>query len=95
METRHSRARIEEERQQPTQQTVIAADITRGAAVPVSAKRPPFSLTNLPSRFSASYDVSRDGQRIVFATVHGGDAKLVVIVNWFIEVRRKLHQTGR
>jgi hypothetical protein len=32
---------------------------------------------------------------IVFATAHGGDAKLVVIVNWFTEVRRKLHQTGR
>ena len=74
---------------------MIAADITPGAADSVSAKQPAFSLTNLPSRFSASYDVLRDGQRIVFATAHGGDAKLVVIVNWFTEVRRKLHQTGR
>jgi hypothetical protein len=47
-----------------------------------------FGPRQRPSRFSASYDVLRDGQRIVSATAHGGDAKLVVIVNWFTEVRR-------
>jgi len=47
------------------------------------------------TRGSASYDVSPDGRRIVVAEPAGSEAKLVVIINWFTEVRRKLKQAGR
>ncbi|MGI8498690.1 MAG: protein kinase domain-containing protein [Gemmatimonadaceae bacterium] len=71
-------------------QKVIEADFTPGAVLSLGARRSAFSLSNLPAGGSATYDVSRDGERIVFAQPSGGDAKLVVIVNWFTEVRRKL-----
>jgi serine/threonine-protein kinase len=81
-------------------QKVIEADITPRAVLSLGASRPAFSLTSLPPattsvRSSTSYDVSLDGQRIVFAQPAGGEAKLVVIENWFTEVRRKLKQAGR
>lgn len=73
---------------------VIEADVTPGAALSLGARRPAFSLTNLPSatmaRGSATYDVSPDGKRIVFAQPAGSAAKLVVVVNWFTEARRKI-----
>jgi serine/threonine-protein kinase len=77
-------------------QKVIETDITPGAMISVGARRPVFSLTTLAStRGSASYDISPDGQQIIFGQPTGSEAKLVVIVNWFTEVRRKLKQAGR
>lgn len=77
---------------------VIEADAALGGVFSLGARRPAFSLTNyLPdnSSGSASYDVSPDGQRILFAQPTGSEAKLVVIQNWFTEVRRKLELARR
>ena len=76
---------------------VIEADVNAGAAFSLGARRPAFSLTNyLPDNSSgSSYDVSPDGQRILFAQPTGSEAKLVVIQNWFTEVRRKLGEARR
>ena len=81
-------------------QKVIEADITPRAVLSLGASRPAFSLTSLPPattsvRSSTSYDVSLDGQRIVFAQPAGGEAKLVVIENWFTTVRKKLREAQR
>lgn len=79
-------------------QRVIEADVTHGAVFSFGARRAVFSLTTLPRdefRISASYDVSPDGQRIIFAQPTGSEQKLVVIQNWFTEVRRKLEQAKR
>jgi hypothetical protein len=46
-------------------------------------------------RTGASYDLSPDGQRIVFAQPTGGEARLVVIVNWFTVVRKRLQEAKR
>ncbi len=77
---------------------VVEADILgAGASLSLGARRPVWPLTT-PSdevRGSATYDVSPDGQRIIFAQPTGSEQKLVVIQNWFTEVRRKLEQAGR
>jgi serine/threonine-protein kinase len=73
---------------------LIEADVTLGAAISLGSRRPAFLLTSVPAenarRTGPSYDLSPDGQRIVFAQPTGSEAKLIVIVNWFTEVRRKL-----
>jgi serine/threonine-protein kinase len=81
-----------------TGQKVIEADVVPGTSLSLGARRPVFSLTSLPSedaRGSATYDVSADGQRIIFAQPTGSEQRLVVIQNWFTEVRRKLEQARR
>jgi hypothetical protein len=56
-------------------------------------------LTSSPAenarRTGASYDLSPDGQRIVFAQPTGSEARLVVIVNWFTVVRKMLQEAKR
>jgi serine/threonine-protein kinase len=78
---------------------LIETDVTLGAAISLGARRPAFSLTSSPAenarRTGASYDLSPDGQRIVFAQPTGGEARLVVIVNWFTVVRKKLQEAKR
>ncbi len=79
-------------------QRVIEADVATGAVFSFGARRSAFSLTTLAQdefRGSASYDVSPEGQRIVFAQPTGSEQKLVVIQNCFTEVRRKLEQAKR
>jgi serine/threonine-protein kinase len=73
---------------------LIEIDVTLGPAISLGARRQAFSLTNgsqeSARRTGPSYDLSPDGRRIVFAQPTGSEAKLVVVVNWFTEVRRKL-----
>ncbi len=79
-------------------QRVIEADVTTGAVFSFGARRSAFTLTTLARdefRLSATYDISRDGQRIVFAQPTGSEQKLIVIQNWFTDVRRKLEQAKR
>jgi len=79
-------------------QRVIEADVTTGAVFSFGARRSAFTLTTLARdefRLSATYDISRDGQRIVFAQPTGSEQKLIVIQNWFTDVRRKLEQARR
>ena len=77
---------------------VIETDVALGATLSLGARRPAFSLTSpssLVGRGGSTYDVSPDGQRIIFAQPTGGDEKLVVIVNWFTAVRKKLREAQR
>jgi serine/threonine-protein kinase len=79
-------------------QTIIEASVTSGVAFSLGARRPAFTMNNLPSENSwgsASYDVSPDGQRIIFAKGMGDEQTLVVTHNWFADVRRKLELARR
>jgi serine/threonine-protein kinase len=74
-------------------QKVIEADLGAGPTLSVTARRPAFTLTSLQSesaRSGPTYDLTRDGRRIIFAQPAGEEAELVVVLNWFTEVRRKL-----
>jgi eukaryotic-like serine/threonine-protein kinase len=43
----------------------------------------------------AAYDVSPDGATLLFSKAAGGDPKLVVVLNWFTDVRQRFAATRR
>lgn len=61
----------------------------------MTERRPVLSVNAPGSDVGANYDISPDGNRILIGKPAGGEAKLIVVTNWFTEVRRKLKQAGQ
>ncbi|MBA3646151.1 MAG: serine/threonine-protein kinase [Gemmatimonadaceae bacterium] len=74
---------------------LMAADIS-GGGIPSVASRRQMLTASVPEQASAAnYDVSPDGKRVLMGVPNGAAANLVVVVNWFTEVRRKLAEAGK
>jgi serine/threonine-protein kinase len=67
---------------------MMAADVTLGAAFRAGAPRILFPATRMASDyFHRSYDVSLDDRRFLMILASEGETELVVVVNWFAELK--------
>ncbi|HEY8174725.1 MAG TPA: protein kinase [Gemmatimonadaceae bacterium] len=74
---------------------IIAARITwQGGAAAVS-REVLFDDVYFPNVGHANYSVMPDGDHFLFAKSAGGDAKTVVVLNWFEEVRQRMASAKR
>ena len=74
---------------------LMAAGIS-GAGLPSVTSRRQVLTVSVPELVqAANYDVSPDGKRVLLGKPNGAAANLVVVVNWFTEVRRKLAEAGK
>jgi serine/threonine-protein kinase len=72
---------------------LIAADVRAGATFEVGARRRLFSTTMFDGDADyTTYDVTPDDRRFLFIRQAGGTRELVVVLNWFEELRQR---TGR
>ncbi len=69
---------------------LMAADLAGGATPAVTGRHQVMTITTPMLNNTSNYDLSPDGRRILLSKSAGGEAKLVVVTNWFTEVRRKL-----
>lgn len=73
----------------------MAADISIGATLSVTDRRQVMTITAPVSSRGSNYDVSPDGRRILLSKPAGNEARLVVVTNWFTEVRRKIAEAKK
>jgi Tol biopolymer transport system component len=74
---------------------LIEADLSAGASPSVTARRQLLTVLLPELGLAANYDVSPDGKRVLMGIPNGAAANLMVVVNWFTEVRRKLAEAGK
>ncbi len=74
---------------------LMAADISGGGIPSVTSRRQLLTVSVPELGQAPNYDVSPDGKRVLMGVPNGAAANLVVVVNWFTEVRRKLAEAGK
>jgi hypothetical protein len=67
---------------------MMVADVTLGAAFQARPPRVLFPATGMASDyFHRSYDVGPDDRRFLMIRASEGETELVLVVNWFEELR--------
>jgi hypothetical protein len=74
---------------------IVAARIAWNGDAAAVSREVLFDDVYMPSNQHANYSVMPDGQHFLFTKSAGGDAKTVVILNWFEEVRQRMATAKR
>ena len=69
---------------------MMAVDVTTQPTFTVGKPKLLFQGRYLTSGIRAAYDVTADGQRFLIITVETAATQLVVVVDWFEELKRRV-----
>jgi Tol biopolymer transport system component len=73
-----------------TADSLVAVDVRSGPTLEVGQRRSLFAASYQRSAQHADYDVSPDGSQFVFVKSGPDAANLVVVINWFDDLRRRM-----